>query len=205
MNFCIQDAFNLGWKLGAVIRGEAGDALLDTYEAERRPIAEDLFGSVNAQVAIQFDFSPRGLAFTQHFAKHLLTKPEVTEHLWAELNGVQTPYPQPEERPAPVGFPAPDFEMFLPDGSTTRLYELLRHHAFVVVDLSGTKALRGLELPNDQVAVIEGHPIRLPMALRGVSALIVRPDSYVVWATTSAPNPDAVLAEYARILSIGQP
>jgi hypothetical protein len=202
MNFCIQDAFNLGWKLGAVIRGEAGEALLDTYEAERRPIAEDLFRSVNAQVAIQFDFSPRGLAFTEHFAKHLLTKPEVTEHLWAELNGLQTQYPQPEVRPAPIGFPAPDFEMFLPDGSTTRLYELLRHHSFVVADLSGMKALRGLELPNDRIAVVEAHAIRRPMALRGVSALIVRPDTYVAWATTSTPSPDAVSAELARILSI---
>jgi hypothetical protein len=205
MNFCIQDAFNLGWKLGAVIRGHAGEALLDTYEAERRPIAEDLFRSVNAQVAIQFDFSPRGLAFTEHFEKHLLTKPDVTEHLWAELNGLQTPYPQPEERLPPVGFPAPDFEMFLPDGSTTRLYELLRHHAFVVVDLSDTKALRGLEPPNDQIAVIEAHAIRRPVALRDVSALIVRPDTYVAWATASAPSPDAVSAELARILSIGQP
>jgi 2-polyprenyl-6-methoxyphenol hydroxylase-like FAD-dependent oxidoreductase len=202
MNFCIQDAFNLGWKLGAVIRGEAGEALLHTYEAERRPIAEDLFRSVNAQVAIQFDFSPRGLAFTEHFAKHLLTKPEVTEHLWAELNGLQTPYPQPDERPPPVGFPAPDFEMFLPDGSTTRLYELLRRHAFVVVDLSGTKALRALELPNDQIAVVDAQPIRRPVALRDVSALIVRPDTYVAWATTSTPSPDAVSAELARILSI---
>ena len=205
MNFCIQDAFNLGWKLGAVIRGNAGDALLDTYEAERRPIAEDLFRSVNAQVAIQFDFSPRGLAFTQHFAKHLLTKPEVTEHLWAELNGLQTQYPQPDERCAPVGFPAPDFEMFLPDGSTTRLYELLRRHAFVVVDLSGTKALRGLAPPNDRIAVVEAHPIGRPMALSGLTALIVRPDTYVAWATTSTPNPDVVVAELARVLSIVQP
>ena len=93
--------------------------------------------------------------------------------------------------------------MFLPDGSTTRLYELLRHHAFVVVDLSGTKALRGLEPPNDRIAVVEAHPIRRPAALRDVSALIVRPDTYVAWATTSTPNPDAVSAELARILSIG--
>ena len=102
MNFCIQDAFNLGWKLGAAIGGDAGEALLDTYEAERRPIAEDLFRSVNAQVAIQFDFSPRGLAFTQHFATHLLTTPDVTEHLWAELNGLQTQYPQPDDRLPPA-------------------------------------------------------------------------------------------------------
>jgi hypothetical protein len=204
MNFCIQDAFNLGWKLGAVIRGDAGEALLDTYEAERRPIAEDLFRSVNAQVAIQFDFSPRGLAFTQHFSSHLLTKPDVTEQLWAELNGLQTPYPHPGECPAPVGYPAPDFEMFLPDGSTTRLYELLRRHAFVVLDLSGTKALRGLEPPNDRSAVIEAHPIRRPRALTGVSALIVRPDTYVAWATTSTPDPDEVSAELARSLAIGR-
>lgn len=205
MNFCIQDAFNLGWKLGAVISGDAGEALLDTYETERRPIAEDLFRSVNAQVAIQFDFSPRGLAFAQHFSKHLLTKPEVTAHLWAELNGLQTPYPQTNDGHSLVGFPAPDFEMFLPDGSTTRLYELLRRHSFVVVDLSGTKALSRLEPPNDRIGVVEGHPIRRPVALHGVSALIVRPDTYVAWATTSAPSPDEVSAELARILSIGQP
>ena len=39
MNSGIQDAQNLGWKLIAVLRGEAGDGLLDSYEAERRPAA----------------------------------------------------------------------------------------------------------------------------------------------------------------------
>lgn len=94
--------------------------------------------------------------------------------------------------------------MFLPDGSTTRLYKLLRHHAFVVVDLSGTKALRRLEPPNDRIAVIEAHPIRRPAVLHAVAALIVRPDTYVAWATTSPPDPDAVAAELARVLSIGR-
>ncbi|MFI9719491.1 FAD-dependent monooxygenase [Streptomyces sp. NPDC052396] len=39
MNTGIQDAFNLGWKLALVARGEAGEALLDTYDEERRPVA----------------------------------------------------------------------------------------------------------------------------------------------------------------------
>jgi hypothetical protein len=95
--------------------------------------------------------------------------------------------------------------MFLPDGSTTRLYELLRDHAFVVLDLSGTKALRGLERPNDRFAVVEGHPIGRPVALSGLTALIVRPDTYVAWATTSTPDPDVVVAELARMLSIVRP
>jgi 2-polyprenyl-6-methoxyphenol hydroxylase-like FAD-dependent oxidoreductase len=45
MNTGIQDAYNLGWKLAAVISGEAGDALLDTYEQERLPIAEWTLGT----------------------------------------------------------------------------------------------------------------------------------------------------------------
>ncbi|MCX5144788.1 MULTISPECIES: FAD-dependent monooxygenase [unclassified Streptomyces] len=38
-NTGIQDAHNLAWKLAAVLRGEAGPGLLDTYEAERLPVA----------------------------------------------------------------------------------------------------------------------------------------------------------------------
>jgi 2-polyprenyl-6-methoxyphenol hydroxylase-like FAD-dependent oxidoreductase len=43
LNTSIQDAYNLGWKLGAVLRG-APNAMLDSYEAERRPIAADVLG-----------------------------------------------------------------------------------------------------------------------------------------------------------------
>ena len=39
MNCCMQDAFNLGWKLALVLKGYAKPELLDTYEAERRPYA----------------------------------------------------------------------------------------------------------------------------------------------------------------------
>ena len=42
MNTGMQDAFNLAWKLAAVIDGHAGDDLLDSYQAERRPIAESV-------------------------------------------------------------------------------------------------------------------------------------------------------------------
>ncbi|MER6417334.1 FAD-dependent oxidoreductase [Streptomyces sp. NPDC001137] len=44
LNTSVQDAYNLGWKLGAVLRGGAPAALLDTYEEERRPIAAQMLG-----------------------------------------------------------------------------------------------------------------------------------------------------------------
>ncbi len=47
MNTGIQDAYNLAWKLAAVVRGHADDALLDTYAAERVPVGEQLLGSTN--------------------------------------------------------------------------------------------------------------------------------------------------------------
>jgi 2-polyprenyl-6-methoxyphenol hydroxylase-like FAD-dependent oxidoreductase len=37
-NTGVQDAANLAWKLAMVLKGEAGEALLDSYEAERRPV-----------------------------------------------------------------------------------------------------------------------------------------------------------------------
>src|SRR5690606_23578182 len=43
LNTSVQDAYNLGWKLAAVLKG-ADQALLDTYEAERRPVAESMLG-----------------------------------------------------------------------------------------------------------------------------------------------------------------
>ncbi|MFF7190749.1 FAD-dependent oxidoreductase [Streptomyces sp. NPDC008222] len=44
LNTSVQDAYNLGWKLGAVLRGGAPASLLDSYEEERRPIAADMLG-----------------------------------------------------------------------------------------------------------------------------------------------------------------
>ncbi|KUL36180.1 FAD-dependent oxidoreductase [Streptomyces regalis] len=44
LNTSVQDAYNLGWKLGAVLGGDTPESLLDTYEEERRPIAADMLG-----------------------------------------------------------------------------------------------------------------------------------------------------------------
>jgi 2,4-dichlorophenol 6-monooxygenase len=54
-NTSIQDAFNLAWKLAAVIKGQAGEALLDTYSAERAPIAKQIVTRANQSIA---EFAP---------------------------------------------------------------------------------------------------------------------------------------------------
>jgi 2-polyprenyl-6-methoxyphenol hydroxylase-like FAD-dependent oxidoreductase len=48
LNCCMQDAYNLGWKLAEVVKHHARPALLDTYEAERRPIAEQVIWAASS-------------------------------------------------------------------------------------------------------------------------------------------------------------
>src|SRR5256885_16373548 len=47
MNTGLQDAYNLAWKLALVVSGRAGAALLDSYEAERLPVAKRLLSTTD--------------------------------------------------------------------------------------------------------------------------------------------------------------
>ena len=48
MNVCMQDSFNLAWKIAMVERGEARPSVLDSYEPERRPVAQQLIEGTHA-------------------------------------------------------------------------------------------------------------------------------------------------------------
>ncbi|MGC4395601.1 FAD-dependent oxidoreductase [Hydrogenophaga sp. T2] len=79
-NTAVEDAVNLAWKLAGVLRGQAPDALLDSYEAERRPLAErntayarrfaDSVGLFTARPELEED-SPRGEAERAAAGRHL--------------------------------------------------------------------------------------------------------------------------------------
>ena len=60
MNTGLQDAYNLGWKLALVVSGSAGAALLDSYEAERIPVAQTLLSTTDR--AFSLVVSDRALA-----------------------------------------------------------------------------------------------------------------------------------------------
>ncbi|GGZ39535.1 3-(3-hydroxyphenyl)propionate hydroxylase [Streptomyces inusitatus] len=60
MNTGIQDACNLAWKLALVVRGEAGSALLGSYDAERRPVGEEVVGRTVRHAAHGVEADPEG-------------------------------------------------------------------------------------------------------------------------------------------------
>jgi 2-polyprenyl-6-methoxyphenol hydroxylase-like FAD-dependent oxidoreductase len=93
MNTGLQDAFNLGWKLALVCRGEAGAGLLDTYEAERRPVAERVVTS-GADVERAHTLTDpseraaRDARIRRHFAD-----PDVAHHEAAAASELDRSYP----------------------------------------------------------------------------------------------------------------
>ncbi|MGG5817462.1 FAD-dependent oxidoreductase [Falsiroseomonas sp. HW251] len=113
-NAGVQDADNLGWKLAAVLKGEAPEALLDTYDAERIPANdENILNSTRStdfitpktEAARAYRDAVLELAAQHGFARPLVNSGRLSRpHRY-----VATPLSTPDEGPgAGPGFPAPD-------------------------------------------------------------------------------------------------
>ncbi|MFG2078603.1 FAD-dependent monooxygenase [Nonomuraea maritima] len=170
LNLGLQDAVNLGWKLAADVRGLAPDGLLDTYESERRPAAERVVMSSRAQSALIGPGSEvTGLRalFTE-----LLGDPRNVGRIADLMSGADLRYDVGVDHPL-AGRWAPDLD--LADG--VRLAELTRDGRPHLIDFTGGDW---------------GHPATagLPGSTTPCTALLLRPDGYVAWAT-DVPEPDA--------------
>lgn len=192
MNFCIQDAFDLAWKLGRVVTGASPDSILDSYETDRRPVVEALLESVRAQCAIQFDFTEEGMALRRMFTRDLLPLPQLNRALGLQLNGLTEPHPTAKSDHPVAGRPVPEMRLQTVDGET-RLAHLLRDGRFALLDFTGNGVFDDLSAP--RVVVRSGV---LPQPADGwadVTAALIRPDGYVHWVSTDrTPDRDEAVA-----------
>lgn len=182
MNFCIQDAFNLGWKLGRVVTGKSPDSILDTYDLERAPVMQGLLHSVQAQTAIQFNFTMEGIALKRFLKNTLLPMPDVNRAIALELNGLTNPYPASGQGHVIEGRPVPEFSLQTAEG-IKRVAEFLRTGQFVLVDLTGGSSL--FQCSSGSVVYASGRPVGSPASLAGLTAILIRPDGYVHWSSSS--------------------
>jgi 2-polyprenyl-6-methoxyphenol hydroxylase-like FAD-dependent oxidoreductase len=173
LNLGMQDAINLGWKLAAAVNG--GADVLDTYETERRPIADRTIVYSQAQSAL---LSPGDdvTGLRQLFGE-LLTQPDTVRIVAGLVAGADVRYPVGDGAHPLAGWPAPDLDLHTPNG-TVRLAELIRTAKPLLIDLTGHGDLHA-----DGVEIIRAT------ADTDITALLLRPDSYVAWASTD-PNPD---------------
>ncbi|GII64873.1 putative aromatic compound monooxygenase YhjG [Sphaerisporangium krabiense] len=189
MNYCIQDAFNLGWKLGLVATGDAPEALLRTYDEERYPVLQDLMDDVAAQCKLHFDFTPAGLKLKEFFEDELIPVPEVNAILRDRLSGFKTTYHR-EGDPHPADGTRVG-ELSLGD---RRYTEVAARSLFVLVERAdGAPATRQ---PPDRVTRVVAEDPGFGRELAGASAALIRPDAYVARAWAAAPSDQELRAAY---------
>jgi len=183
LNLGLQDAVNLGWKLVAVLAGGADPALLDTYETERRPAAQRVIMHSRSQLAL----TRPGTEITalRELFSELLTEPGVARRLSELVSGAENRYGADADAHPLAGRWVPDFAIAGAD-ATRRVAELARTGRPLLIDLTeGAVVGTAISDVAERITVAAGRPVGDVSA----TALLVRPDGYVAWAS-SEPKPD---------------
>ncbi|HZU79581.1 MAG TPA: FAD-dependent monooxygenase, partial [Acidimicrobiales bacterium] len=189
LNIGVQDAVNLGWKLGQVVNGVSPDGLLDTYHAERHPVAARVLQNTMAQTALS-----RGddrMDALRESVTELLAMDEPRKRFGAMISGLDVHYDLGDGHPL-VGRRMPDLDLHTADGPT-RVFELLHDARPLLLDFGRSRAPADASWPAqvDYVAARDGGTWELPVvgAVAAPAAVVIRPDGHVAWAGDLA-DPD---------------
>ncbi len=182
LNLGVQDSVNLGWKLAQVVKGTSPATLLDTYHAERHPVAARVMANTMAQRALSA--TDNRTAALRTIVADLLTLDEPRTHIAAMISGLDIHYGTDVGHPL-IGRRIPDLELTTSDGST-RIYEHLHHAEPLLLDLDPTAELDTTPWP-DRIRHIHASYTgtwELPVIgeVQPPAAVLIRPDGHVAWA-----------------------
>jgi rifampicin monooxygenase len=169
LNLGVQDAFNLGWKLAAQINGWAPETLLDTYQTERHPVAEDVLDNTRAQM--QLLSTEPGPQAVRRLLTKLMDFDEVNRYLIEKITAIDIRYDFGEG-------PDPD-----PGLLGRRLRDIDLQHGSLYDHLA---AARGLLLDRTERLAVTGWADRVdylaaPTAPLDAPCVLLRPDGHVAW------------------------
>jgi 3-(3-hydroxy-phenyl)propionate hydroxylase len=178
----VQDAVNLGWKLAQVVGGTSPDGLLDTYHAERHPVAARVLRTTMAQTALTRS-DPRIDALRDTIAE-LLGLDQARTWITAMMSGLDIHYDLGAGHPL-LGRRMPDLDLVTATGPL-RVFTLL-HQAWPVLLNLGQPGVLDIAPWADRVHLIDAvytSPWELPLlgAVSAPPAVLIRPDGYVAWA-----------------------
>ncbi|GAB3457794.1 rifampin monooxygenase [Actinophytocola sediminis] len=165
LNLGLQDAFNLGWKLAAEVAGWAPAGLLDSYHAERHPVAADVLDNTRAQMAL-LSTEP-GAQAVRRLVTELMDFENVNRHLTEKITatGIRYDFGAGHEL---LGRRLRDIAL-----KRGRLFELMRGGRGLLLDQTGRLSVAGWADRVDHVVDVS-EELDVPAAL-------LRPDGHVAW------------------------
>ncbi len=181
LNIGVQDAVNLGWKLAQVVNRTSPESLLDTYHAERHPVAARVLRNTMATVTLRRpDDRTKALG---DYVSELLSMDEPRRRLAAEMSGLDVHYDLGEGHPL-LGRRMPDLDLVTANGPL-RVFTLLHDARPVLLNL-GEPGGFDITPWADRVQLIDAKYVgtwELPAlgAVTAPTAVLVRPDGYVAW------------------------
>jgi 2-polyprenyl-6-methoxyphenol hydroxylase-like FAD-dependent oxidoreductase len=181
MNTGLLDADNLAWKLAAVVTGRAGARLLDTYQAERAPVAAQVLGLSHRLVRLSSLSAPWQRALRALAVPTVTALPAVRVRAARRISQVYVGYRGSSRLRA--GDRAPDADGLTRRGEPVRLHQLLRGGRHTLLLFDGARVAC---LPDDVRSVLIGdrggivdHTGEAHRRYRGHNAYLIRPDGYV--------------------------
>jgi 3-(3-hydroxy-phenyl)propionate hydroxylase len=181
LNTGVQDAVNLGWKLAQVVKKTTPESLLDTYHAERHPVAARVLRITMALVALRRS-DERTNALRETIAE-LLGMDEPRKRLAAEMSGLGIHYDLGEGHPL-LGRRMPDLDLVTADGRL-QLFTLLHDARPVLLNLGEPGGFdTGPWADRAQFVDAQfGGTWELPVIglVPRPTAVLIRPDGYVGW------------------------
>jgi 2-polyprenyl-6-methoxyphenol hydroxylase-like FAD-dependent oxidoreductase len=183
LNTGVQDAVNLGWKLAQVVNQTSPDNLLDTYHAERHPIAARVLRNTLAQIALLRRPTDERIKALRDSVSELLSMDEPRKRFAAMMSGLDIHYDLGEGHPL-LGRRMPDLDLVTADGAL-RVFALLHDARPVLLNLGEPGRIEiaswtGRVKLIDATYVGEWHLPALG-AVAAPVAVLIRPDGYVAW------------------------
>jgi 3-(3-hydroxy-phenyl)propionate hydroxylase len=177
----LQDAVNLGWKLAQVVDGISPESLLDTYHAERHPVAARALTHSMAQTALQ-RLDARAAALAEAVGE-LMAMEEPRRHVAALIHGLDIAYDLGPGHPL-LGRRMPDLDLVTAEGRT-RVFALLHDAEPVLLEFAEPNRF-DLGSWAERVRVVDARfsgEWQLPLVgeVAPPTAVLVRPDGYVAW------------------------
>lgn len=212
MNSGVGDAENLAWKLSLVVRGHADPELLDSYEAERRPIAAEVLRSTSALTEMVLGDTRLARALRDPVFVRSLNLPLVQRLIWESASQPKISYRRGPLagtsawpfRAGPLqGDRLPDLPCLRLDGTTTRLHaELGEHWALLTPSSTPPQVAQAcVDRARDKLGTAN-VTVLTPPAERTTQIVLVRPDVHAGWC--GQPSPTALDAWLTGILRQGQ-